>query len=241
MNETIDSIKKKLEKLIRHRDSAKNLGNIQEAEAFALKIQELALKYGIEISKLNPNQQDDLNKVIVKTISLSKHYRRHESRFVISMFHATAKGNMIFAIGSFDEQSIDYVGYEHNIDLAEYLADQLIPRLRELARRDFKKYAGNTKRNTYLRGWYLGAVKAIKERLTETLKSHEANSQAGGLIRRTELEIRQKAAELYPNARLAGGKPLKGVDGSKRGYQAGKNISFSKGVGNSTAGSKFLN
>lgn len=49
----MDSIIEKLRKLINHERSAREIGNVEEATAFAAKIQEFVDKYNIELSKIS--------------------------------------------------------------------------------------------------------------------------------------------------------------------------------------------
>jgi len=198
MNE-LDKIKERIAKLIRHRDSAEKLGNLQEAESFAEKIQDLALKYGVEIANLNWEDQEQMNKPLGTEIDLTKYMRRHESDWIMKLFKACARGNMCRFVTNKARTWCDIIGYSHNVEIAIYLAESLIPRLRLLARKEFKAYQGYEKRNTFIRGFLQSADQAIEERLTLKIEEAQVNStQITALVRTTEIAVNNFMRTKYP-------------------------------------------
>lgn len=232
--ETKDSIQEKLKKLIRHRDSAEEVGNLEEAESFAQKIQEIALKYGVEVSKLDVHDQEKINAPADREINLTDYMTRHESDWIMKLFSATSRGNMCKVVTNKARTWIHIFGYEHNIEIAIYMAEQLIPRFRQLSKEDFKAYRGLTKRNTYIRGWLQGAAQAISERLVETLdKAKQQNTQINALIVKSDFAIKEYRATKYPSMKPLNNRSLQGLDGRAKGYNTGKSISINKGVSSS--------
>lgn len=242
MSENLDSIQEKLKKLIRHRDSAEKVGNLQEAEAFAQKIQELALKYGVEVSKLDVEDQNKINAPYDERVDLTKYMRRHESDWILKLFGATAKGNMVQIVTNKSRTLAHLFGYKHNVEIAIYMAEQLISKLRLLARDDFRAYNGPTKRNTYIRGWLQGAAEAIQVRLSESIQKAQRNDPGvAGLVRKSEADITNYKATIYPRLSSIGNRKLSGMDGRAQGYATGKRVGINKGVGGSGGSNRLLN
>lgn len=233
------AIKEKLEKLIRKRDSAESLGNLQEAEAFAQKIQQLAIEYGVSLEEIQTGEER--RKPIGKMVDITPYMKRHESDWIYLLFHACARGNMCMGVGNFTRTAIDIIGAEHNIEIAIYMAESLITQFRELARKDYSKYGGDIKRNTYIRGWLRGATQAIKERLTENLSKAEASHSGTALmIRNQMMEVKEEVRKLYPHLSTSKSHSLMGKDGQQQGYATGKTIGLNKGVGGSNGPSSRL-
>lgn len=240
--ETSNEIQEKLKKLIRHRDSAEKVGNLEEAESFAQKIQELALKYGVEISKLSTAEQEHINAPFDKEVDLTQYMRRHESDWILKLFTATSRGNMCQIVSNTSRTWIHIFGYEHNVDIAIFMAEQLISKFRELARKDFREYKGATKRNTYIRGWLQGAAQAIQERLSSKLaQAKQADVQVNALVVKSETAITEYKHKKYPKLGVMKNRSLSGTDGRAQGYETGKKLAINKGVSGSMKSSKLLN
>lgn len=241
--ETKDSIQDKLKKLIRMRDSAEEIGNLEEAESFAEKIQEMAIKYGVEITKLDTSEQEVINAPADRRIDLVPLMKRHESDWIMKLFSATSVGNMCkFVICNSARTEVHIFGFEHNIEIAIHMAEQLIPKFRQLARKDFKSYDGHEKRNTYIRGWLQGAAQAIRERLVVKLDEAKIkNSDVRALVTTTETKIAEHLKSVYPRLGVARDRKLQSVGGRAQGYATGKSMSINKGVSGGSSSSRLLN
>jgi hypothetical protein len=240
-NSRLDAIQKKIVALIKKRDSAEELGSLAEAEAFAAKIQDLSLKYGIEISSLDMDDQTRMNNPQGKDIDLTQYMRRHESDWIMKLFSATARGNMCEIITNRQRTWVDIIGMPHNIEIAIYMAESLIPRLRDLAKKEFKTYVGHEKRNTFIRGFLSGAVQAIAIRLRDNIeKAAQGDSQVSGLVKRTDLAVKDAFRKKYPNCGTSSSKRLSGYGGREAGAAAGKRIGLNKGINSGSAAASRL-
>lgn len=241
--ENTEKIKKKMEALMRHRDSANSIGNLEEAEAFAQKIQELSLKYGIEISKLSTEEQDGFNNPQGTIVDLALYMRRHESDWIMKLFSAAAVGNLCqpIILKRGPRTMVDIIGMPHNIEIAIYTAESLIPTLRELAKKGFKEYQGPDLRNSFIRSFLLGAVIAIRKRLTSELESAaRENNQVHGLIRTTEVAVSEFLNKKYPKLERMKPRKLGSNAGLRAGHEAGQKVGLNKGVRAGASSTKLL-
>lgn len=243
-SELLDKIRKLQEKA----DSAKSLGNQAEAEAFALKVQELMLKYQVQESELREatGGKMQMKGIILNWMDLTN---RHESDWVKFLIHKIAVGNMCRAVGlTFDPQNGLYpTGQKHregdiwlggqpeNLEMAQYMIDQMVVRARMAAKTAFKTYDGPEKRNTFIRGFLRGFALGLGEKLLESLKQHtqEATSSTGLMIIKNSQAVDLFTKSKFPNLSATGAHKLSGKSGNEMGRETGRQTSIHRGISSS--------
>lgn len=236
----INKIKEKLRKLIAKEESARELGNLAEAEAFASKIQQLLMEYELSIEELKANTAES-TAMGIEIFDLKPLLSRHESDWIEKLYSVASRLNFCMAIFSSKTTELKLVGTEMNREFTHYLAGQLIPKLRTLAHKSFSEYNGPEKRNTYIRGFLRGAVMGIRERLLGDLeKMKKENTQVQGLVLMKDRALKEFIQKEFPHLSSRNSNRLGGKEGAYQGYVAGKNVPINQGLNRGMGGTKLL-
>lgn len=243
----LDDIKAKLSKLIAKEESARELGNQAEAEAFAQKIQAMLLEYELSMDEFRDKQGNVVDDVNKEKVELGDLLGSHEGTWIYRLYSACSPTNFCDCIHPFkyEYEYLTLIGTQLNREFVHYMVNQLISKLRELARRSFKDYGGTDKRNTYIRSFLAGAVKGIRERLEAEREKAKANSeQVYGLVLAKDAALKTYMESEYPPGSL--GKKAQRVPQSVAGFVEGllhgRSVGINKGVnGKGMGGTKLLN
>lgn len=248
-HEAPDAILQRLQKLKKLQEGAESIGSLAEAENAAKRIQELLMKYNLSISDID---SDDEGTKILNEILTSDDlgWRKTESRFIPSLAHIISKHYFCSCVtGTAGKQlnRITFFGNKVNIETTTYVVLQMINKIREIAKVKYKEPQNQAlypNRNTFLRGFLMGAVSGLSEKLEEQRREQEsANVGAGALIKRTDI-ILQDAMNAYfgqgglkrpKNSKLSAGNAM------GQGREVGRNMSINQGVGGSNSSSRLLN
>lgn len=226
----------KIRKLISKRDSAEKIGNMQEAQAFAAKIQELLLKYNLEISELPQEEDSGVTESINQRLTLE---RRHEGDWVIKLGMVLCKYNFCFLYirGNFDgykylDGQMVIAGEPHNIEIVKYLLEHLVISGRQMGKDALKRNPGE-KRNSFLRAFYSGYCGAIYTRLKEQYeKDHTEHGETMALVVQNSQVAIKDYFEKKGMSFEAGGKSrgYGNNNGRIEGHMAGKKVTMNKAV-----------
>jgi len=245
----IDQIKEKLRKLIAKLQSARELGNLAEAEAFAAKIQSLLLEYELSMDdfKRDNKAEDSINR---EEVSLTQFITKNEGIWVYKLYAVFAYYNFCKVIFPY-KYSYNYltlIGTPINREFVHYFALQLVSKLRELARRSYREYVKDympsldqsladnpqpDKPKTYIRSFLLGAVDGISNRLsTERMKAKAMQPQVNALVLVKDAALKKFMEENFPSGSLskAKGTSSSSSSGYSKGYLSGSSVSINKGV-----------
>jgi hypothetical protein len=244
MSSKLDEIKEKLRKLIAKEESSRELGNQMEAEAFASKIQELLLQYELDIEEVRG--KDKASDIEKEKVDITDIVGSHEGTWVYLLYGVGAENNFCKVVMPYkwDYNYLTLIGEENNREFTHYFVNQLISKLRELARRSFKEYRGTDKRNTYIRAFLRGAVDGIKSRLQKDRKeAMDSTPQVYGLVVRKDAALRIFMDQAYRPGSL--GSRSNTSTSSQAGYlngvAAGQGVSINKGVSSrGMGGTKLL-
>jgi hypothetical protein len=222
MARSIEEIKEVLRGLIRKEESARELKNLEEAEVFASKIQDLMLKYQIEINELVQSNQK-VYQIIKKWINTDELTNRHESNWVVHLFAAcaTSAGCQIFTVQN-NQMEVAAFGDETDVEALEFMVASLTTRLRMISRESYKLYKGPSKKNTYIRSFLKGACTGIHLRLKAEMNRQ---AQQYGLVLNKQARINEFIKE--SNTRVGPAKKSKAPgsnDGFRHGVTAGQNL-----------------
>lgn len=245
---TLEEIKEKLRKLIAKEESARELGNQAEAEAFAQKIQAMLLEYELSLDEFKTKQGNVVDDVNKEKVELKDLLGSHEGNWIYKLYSACSPTNFCFCIHpyKYEYEYLILIGTAMNREFVHYMVNQLISKLRELARRSFREYEGPDKRNTYIRSFLVGAVKGIGERLIAEREKAKANSeQIYGLVIAKDAALQTFMETQYPPGSLGSKKQRvpQSAEGFVQGLLHGRSVSINKGVGTNRGygGTKLLN
>lgn len=250
MNANVDSsILDKIKKLIALRD---NPGTPEEAANAAARINDLLLRYNLSMAEVDShNPLKDQSRIEVHTFDLEAYQGRHDAGFGAKLLGVIARFNFCQVVlrpqrrHEYDQGLADLLGKPHNVEVCIYMLDYCKTHIVRMEKEHWGRYQGIEKRNTYRRGFYQGAVVAIAERLhaqqQETINNQASETNASvssvsdqfAIILRKDNElIKEEMQKRYNNLRSGNNRrQLDSRDGKQSGYEAGKRLDFSKGIG----------
>lgn len=240
-------ILEKLRKLLALQEKA---GTTEEAANAAAKIRDMLLKYNLDMEAVKRSDPTKVEEVRQASYNPEDLTMRHEGKWVTKLTGVIARHNMCQLILTRGDW-VYIIGTKSNVQITWFLVEQLVNRLRPMSREYFARYEGAEKRNTFFRGFFLGAVDGIsstlsKEAAREVYNAKQAHTskleqrpldetQTQAIALTTMLVKEQKRVEDYisSNFRLGKGKTIgksKSQSGREIGYEAGAGMSINKGI-----------
>lgn len=243
----LEEIKDKLRKLIAKEESARELGNQQEAEAFASKVQQLLLQYELDLGDIK-NQSAESIEIKEERFTVYKQSKialemlfapglgygtldltiKNESNWIRDLYNVIAMTNFckILVHGS-DPYVVVLIGNDMNREFVHFMVLQLVSKMRNLARKSFSNYEGLDKRNTFIRSFLKGCIEGIRTRLMlDRLAADRNQPQVHALIVQKDRMVQNFLQEKYGNT-LGRGKQSRqssSRDGFNRGLETGRTI-----------------
>lgn len=233
------SIEEKIAKLFRKAESAEEIGSMEEAMIFVAKANELLTKYNLDKGDINLEEERD--NIDYQEVVWSYRYKHSkvDGDWIIHMYNVVAKFHYCKVIAHPGSprfnipHSLTVFGEQQNIDMVIFVCTQLIETAKELVKKNWKEYHGPEKRNKFRRGYYIGFVAGIHEKLQEQRKQQEQDKpkQMGALIVMTDKLVNQKVEEKYPNIKKASNsRKTSSQHGSMAGFRDGKRTNIKKGI-----------
>jgi hypothetical protein len=243
-NEHLDRIKEKLAKMMAKEESARELGNQAEAEAFAAKIQDMLLQYELDLGDIKRNTAESIavDKEMFDTETLTN---PHESNWVVHLYNACSRANFCkILVRNATGTNITIIGTDMNREFLHFMVHQLVPKIRHLAKGSWLAYGGPEKRNTFIRGFLKGCCRGIATKLNLDLFAQQKNQeQVNALVVQKDRAVQQWMDTHIGRVRSVGMNTGSGRHGYDQGVEAGKNININKGVGQGRGmgGTRLLN
>lgn len=230
-----DKLIDKIRKLITKQKSAEEIGSLAEAAIFAAKIQDLLTKYNLEIADIGDAQEKPkMGKAVFSDIKT----RKNEGEWEPLLYSVLAKFNYCMLITHSSGSIINFVsliGTKDNIEIVKFLGDQLQAKIRILEKMDWQEHGRDTseKRNTFRRGYFLGAISGIEKQLRDQRDAQmAAQCKVTSLVVQTDKDLKEAVSKLFGSlSTKKAGKSSSSV-GKVLGKQRGEGISINKGVDN---------
>ena len=147
------NIYEKLQKLLRKADSAKEVGNLAEAEAFANKASEILMEYNLSREQID---LEDKPKVVRDHIpnTMKDFLPKNEGRWLVLLYNVIARHNLCRIVTHEDgRKGLSVMGEKINIEIVRYICDQLEAKIRILVKQAYRDYRGLEKKNAFIRGF----------------------------------------------------------------------------------------
>ena len=216
--------------------SAAELGNMDEANAYNEKAAELIAKYGVDQARL-ADAGEIVDKLTSKKITIPENYAM-DKRVLLASITLALGGKMVILSNrrSGTHQSYTYTAhifaYESDLERIEFLFDLLSNQM-VLGAASAQIMPWDNKRS-FRKSWMAGFSNAIYHRLNRNVKQAVANAGTGTdlVLRNRNADVERLHDEAYPKL----GKPTpRNLNGSGRdqGYAAGMRASLG---GNSVSG-----
>ncbi len=221
----LDQIISRIKKLMKHAESAKNLGSLAEAEIFTAKVNELLLEYNItmhQIAMSADKDEDEFSKYVYNE-KISYANNQSGDRWRLNLIKTLTYYNMCNFHLSHDKTFRVY-GRMENVDVVVWMYNFLSIGLHNLSLTTYNSLPSHHKhpniRYAYLKNFLLGCADGIAIKLSEQRKSREVEMTGMILYNKQALERYEK--ENIPNLRFVKSKPVKLGHGYNEGVEAGK-------------------
>jgi hypothetical protein len=240
---TQEAILEKLAKIKRHAESAKEIGNEHEAQAFAAMLQNLLLKHKLEMSDIDYAKEmqsepiiehapemvyDSANRCYVYKDFPDVEVVRKRRVWAESLAHIITKAYSCKFLVSMRSSNITFVGHKSNVVQCEYLFLTMLRCADKMSNNEAKKQraqwrdqnggAGSTPKG-YRESWLLGFCARLSERMEEERRKFETPSTQTALVR-----VNKEALEVagYVNKFRTVVTSHKQGAFNQTGYEAGK-------------------
>lgn len=246
-----NSILTTLRKLIAHEKSARAIGSVEEAEAFAAKIQELMFKHKMEMTDVEFAEAEQNEPVMSEFLSEQEITGCAPSirgqGWIGILMQAITRANFCRAIRTARGNSYTILGKESDRAAAKalflYLYEACVEAVpmqvadyymsgRMAKDKSYNPYtADHVLKRTFASAFKIGFASAIADRLAVQNIALKAGVGERGLIRIDQLErkVEEKMDEMFPDRVTGGITSTKG----RSGYEAGKSYGSAIGI-NST-------
>jgi hypothetical protein len=238
-----DKIRERIAKLLAYAEDAKKRDSQAELENAMARVQEILVNYNLDLETLRSSQKTEEVKIDQYAV-YDGLLPKNEGRWIILLYLRLAKYYFCLAYTvNKGHSGIRIVGEKTNREVFIYTVEQLIPRIRALAKASWSQYTGDEKRQSYLRGFMEGCSRGIRDRLESELNQmmEGDNSQnIHALVIQRNNGLTQWLSD--NNVRLVAGvsSNYSAQDGKARGYAVGKTMEIRKGLSNTSASNQFL-
>jgi hypothetical protein len=149
-----ESIISKIQKLVAKAESAKEVGNIEEAAAFSAKVNELLTRHNLAISDIDTEDVDEVTGVKLDDLGLTV----KEGKWTISLLSVIAEHNYCSTIyhqsrrfngrraKTSKEASVTIIGRPDNVEVTKYLYSVLRRQFESMCRSEWNAYIRATKK-----------------------------------------------------------------------------------------------
>ena len=204
-----------------------------EAAAAAAKLQEILLKYNLEMEDVEENSPVPHDKYVRDELELgvTSGNMINWRRILLS---GIARSLMCAAFGSKGTRKMVIVGQRHNIEIVRHFYDYLSSEISRLADVTWGKARNGTRENA--RSWkssfYNGAVDIVVQRLEgkyQQVSNRDSHTQA--LVLRNERDLDDAVGHLIGRVRKNTVRQRHSKAGYSRGVRAGKRVNLDRPVG----------
>lgn len=233
-----DKILEKIRKLLNLQKGAQEIGSIEEAANASARIQELLLKYNLELGDI-PGSKEKTN-IIIHEIFVNDltGFSKSEGDWMVTMFTIVAKHNFcknIHMKGNPKHLYLEIIGEKHNCETVEYMGAQLINITKKLRVKALKEaedtFGPISNKKSFYRSYGKSFAAAIAVKLREQDKANAAKySGTNALVIRNNEAIAKVVEENYGELASSRRRTLKNKIGATLGYRDGTNTSINKGI-----------
>ncbi len=250
---TRDNLLNKIGKLHAKAESAKELGQLAEAEAFAAKVTQLLADNKLSMTEVEfatMDKEEPIERQVVTGDDIGVGWKQRRTQWQQSLANGIARNNGCRILIMQGSNSIIFVGRKSDRDIAVYLFCSLVPKLVEISKReDADEYyrcrrMGTRKAPHWKRSWLIGAVSGIIGKMDEVRYAAEKQAAMSGqgtaLVRISGEDVQKYIDDRFK--RKGPGFSASGFSSSgyHQGHAFGKSLSIHDGVGSGT-GSRRLN
>ena len=238
-----DQIIDKLRKLIAMERSAREIGSLAEAEAFASKIQEFLSKANLEMSEVELNLQEESDPIdweYVKTDDAGFRTIRTGVYWQLMLANGIAKANSCRMIKASRSNNVIFAGRKSDRELCKILFIYLLELAKDMNERAAKNYKKDTLKRVqqeyggtdispdnlrrlqreYKQSWYLGFAETVSKRFIEKWEEMKAQyAQSAAIV---HIDQTKKLVDEFLSGKTGRSRSIRTNVGNQSGYESGK-------------------
>ena len=227
----------RIKKLMRHAESAKKLGSLEEAETFSAKVEELMLEYNIELSQVALDDKEGEFDKWMYGEKVSYKDNQAGQRWRLNLVEVLCKYNFCNYTWNARSHTFRVYGRMENVDTVVWMYNFLSIGLLRLAQEAHVKrdtmdqvmYGQN--RYSFLKDWLVGAVVGLdrKFRLQREKSAHA--EQIGGLVLFNKEALAKFLKTPDPKVKAVKMKTINVGSAYGKGIEAGENYNINPPLG----------
>lgn len=238
-----NKILEKLRKLLLHKESAEQIGSTSEAEAFALKIQDMLNQYNLSLSDIN---LEDRKSNMVREKGLDAKSQGFKGRSSYIVMNVIAQNNWCKAYASHSSSvgTMSVIGSKENVEVCKYLHSILFPLAVKLGKAEYLKFKKTdmsvqlglitTSRGKYMRAYIDGFAKGLSVKFHREKEKFEVeNPGVASLIVCNDQALKEFQEKVIGKTRTLKTKVSNVGDANSKGFSAGLNANIAKGISGS--------
>lgn len=238
-----EQIIEKLRKLIAMERSARDIGSLAEAEAFASKIQEFLSKFKLEMSEVELNLQEESDPIdweYVSTDDAGFRTLKTNVYWQILLANGIAKANSCKMIRASRNSNVVFAGRQSDRELCKILFLYLLELAKEMNDKAAKSYKRETLNNVqtlygsmdidpsklrrlqkeFKQSWYVGFAEAVSKRFIEKWEEMKAQyAQSAAII---HIDQTKKLVDEFCAGKIRRGRGMNQNVSNQSGYDQGK-------------------
>lgn len=216
MHDIPNDILKKLRKLIEHEKSAREIGSLAEADAFAAKVSELCDRYRIAVSEVPEAQRaDDIAEADWLPMEAGEKEQNRRSNWQIKLGAGIAHGHFCHLIVFCGLNDLRFVGASADVEVAKAMMTILCRAAREAYRRE-RSRSPQIALNKFLFGFAIAINSRYRQQRADQEAQHSNATTA--LVCQTERLFGERYSKVPPAKPV---KPPKYDESLQRGFDAG--------------------
>lgn len=233
-----DQILARIKKLLNHAKSARQMGSLQEAEAFAEKANELIIEYNLSIAEVDGVDLE--NKFDTWKFSESVNYGDNQSgsRWKYLLMAVLCEHNLCSFTFRQKQKTMKVYGMMENVDVVVWLYNYLSVGLLRLAQSSYNLISNKPNRYSYLKDFLIGAVAGLNRKFEDQKKKFKEIASFGTLMVVNQKALNEFVKKEVPEIKDGSGiKKTINVDYNaySEGFVAGKNYNINKPLSNSNS------
>lgn len=237
-----EKIVEKLRKLIAMERSARDIGSIAEAEAFASKIQELLSTHKLEQSEVELSEQEESDPIDMEEVATDEAGFKSVGKKVMWQLHLAdgiAKANGCKLIGTRTNRVI-FAGRQSDRELCKILFIYILELAKDMNERAAKQYKRETLKGVqqlygsmdidprklrllqkeFKQSWYTGFSDSVKARFIAKWEEMKAQYAESAAI--VHIDNNKKLIDEFLRGKIRAGRRSQRYIGNQAGYEAGQ-------------------
>lgn len=236
----MESILDKIKKLIKKQESAAENGSTEEAEAFAVKIQELLNKHNLDKSSIK--LEEDENEDFISDTSMSTKIPSIGGNSSYQIMSVICKYNWCEAswLGRMKDNSMLIIGSKENIEICKYLHSFLVRFVLMDGKNKYLDYKQQCNFygakqavgfDTYMRSFIKGFSHGLEIKFdTERNKFMGNNEMSTALVRTNEVALKDFSEKAFGKTKIKKVNVVEHGGSYRKGVQAGELVQIRKGI-----------